>query len=354
MNINNMITLKVVGLFFLICYILLLLSCTSTPKIQNGIAELRSINLGSIQQTILIRGTDINNPILLYLHGGPGSTEMIPFRLAHEKLEKYFTVVSWEQRGTGKSFTNKVDSSGMTIDQFISDTHELTKYLQHEFKKDKIILMGHSWGTLLGLLTIELYPEDYFTYVGSGQDVNPSEGEKISYEYVLQKAQGNKKALKAIEGINKDNSYLSIDSNGEWLKKIKIQRKWLVSFGGEIYKGTDYSLFFNSKTLFAPEYSIIDFIKFGLGSIFSIKTMWPEVMKINLIEQVKEVNIPVFFLQGRHDYNTPTILFDLYFSSLIAPRKEVIYFEDSAHNPMYEEPEKFEQVLIERVLPLCK
>ena len=354
MNAINMVLMKLFMLLLIFCCLFMLFCCTSTPKIKNGIAELRTLKIGSVQQTILIRGENIENPIILYLHGGPGSTEMIPFRLAHKNLEKYFTIVSWEQRGTGKSYTSKLDSANMTVDQFISDTHELTKYLQQEFCKEKIILLGHSWGTLLGLLTIDRYPEDYFVYVGSGQDVNPSEGEKISYAYVLEKAQNNKKALKELTEINENNSYLIIDNKEEWFKKIKIQRKWLVAFGGEIYQKTDYSLFFNSKSLFAPEYSLIDFIKFGQGSIFSLKTMWPEIMKINLNEQVQEISIPVFFLQGKHDFNTPTILFDSYYSILKSPRKEVFYFDQSAHNPMYEEPEKFEQILIDNILPLCK
>lgn len=139
MNAINMVLMKLFMLLLIFCCLFMLFCCTSTPKIKNGIAELRTLKIGSVQQTILIRGENIENPIILYLHGGPGSTEMIPFRLAHKNLEKYFTIVSWEQRGTGKSYTSKLDSANMTVDQFISDTHELTKYLQQEFCKEKII-----------------------------------------------------------------------------------------------------------------------------------------------------------------------------------------------------------------------
>jgi len=334
--------------------VFILIACTSTPKIKNGIAEIRTITIGSIKQTILIRGNNVNNPILLYLHGGPGSTEMIPFRLAHRNLEKYFTVVSWEQRGTGRSFSRNISPESMTIDQFISDTHELTEYLLNEFGKTKIVLVGHSWGTILGLLTISKYPNNYYAYVGSGQEVNPFEGEKLGYEYVLLKSKNNEKALKELIKINKEDPYLTLDSKGQWFTNIKIQRKWLVALGGEIYNQSDYSLLFNSRTLFAPEYSIIDFIKFFRGSVFSLKTMWPQVMGIDFNVQVKKVDIPVFFLQGRNDYNTPTSLFDSYFQLLEAPMKKVYYFEKSAHHPMYEEPEKYEDILIENILPLCK
>jgi len=338
----------------IIGYSICMISCTSTPKIRSGIAEIRSITIGSIKQTILIRGENLGNPILLYLHGGPGSTEMIPFRLAHKNLEKYFTVVSWEQRGTGRSFSDDISPDSMTIDQFVSDTHELTGYLIKEFGKSKIVLAGHSWGTILGLLTVSKYPNDYYAYVGSGQEVNPAEGEKIGYEYILAKANNNKKALDELQKINMGESYLTMDNTGDWYNKIKIERKWLVAFGGEIYNKKDYSLLFSSKTMFAPEYSFIDFIKFGRGSVFSLKTMWPQIMKINLREQVKKVEIPVFFLQGRNDYNAPTSILNEYYSLLEAPEKEIFYFENSAHHPMYEEPDKYEKILIENILPLCK
>jgi len=303
MRLFNERACKWVLIICIIGYSICMISCTSTPKIRNGIAEIRTIMIGSIRQTILIRGENVNNPILLYLHGGPGSTEMIPFRLAHKNLEKYFTVVSWEQRGTGRSFSDNIRPDSMTIDQFVSDTHELTGYLLKEFEKSKIVLAGHSWGTILGMLTVSEYPNDYYAYIGSGQDINPTEGEKIGYEYTLAKAQNNKKALNELKKINEGEPYLTIDKNGDWYGKIKIERKWLVAFGGEIYNKSDYSLLFNAKTLLAPEYSFIDFIKFGRGSAFSLKTMWPQVMKTNLFEQVKKVDIPVFFLQGRNDYS---------------------------------------------------
>ena len=212
---------KAIGLFLLFGCALLFLCCASTPKIKNGIAEMRTITIGSVNQTILIRGENANNPVLLYLHGGPGSTEMIPFRLAHKNLEKYFTVVLWEQRGTGKSFSDDISPSGMTIDQFVSDTHELTGFLLKEFGKSKIVLAGHSWGTILGILTVSKYPNDYYAYAGSGQDINPTEGEKIGYEYTLAKAQSNKKALNELQRINTGEPYLTIDNNGDWYGKIK-------------------------------------------------------------------------------------------------------------------------------------
>lgn len=344
------VTLAFVLLILLVC---LVSSCSSTPKIRNGISEIRNIVISSIKQTIVIRGNNVNNPILLYLHGGPGSTELIPFRLAHKNLEEYFTIVLWEQRGTGKSFSGNISKESMTIEQFISDTHELTTYLLKEFNHRKIVLVGHSWGSALGLLTVAKYPELYYAYVGSGQEIEPEKGERIGYEYVLEKAKENKKALDQLQKLDQGNPYLTIDKEGKWFSKIKTQRKWLVSFGGELHQRNNYSLLFNAKSLFAPEYTFIDFIKFERGSVFSLKTMWPQIMKINFNTQIPKVSIPVFFLQGKHDFNTPTHLVEQYFLQVEAPKKELIFFENSGHHPMYEEPEKYEKVLIENVLPLC-
>lgn len=348
---------KFLVLFVVVLMITLFATCMShTPKIHddNGIAELRKIELGNVLQTILIRGKDKTNPILLYLHGGPGTTELIPFRVYQNDLEKYFTVVLWEQRGTGKSFSRKIPAETMSIEQFVLDTRELTIYLLREFNQDKLLLVGHSWGSALGLMVASRYPELYYACVGSGQMVNQKEGEKISYKHLLAKVKGNKKACDELISLNEPEPYLTIDKDKSWFEKIKVHRKWLVRSGGEIYNGDDYSLLFNKRTLTASEYTLIDYLRFWRGSVFSLKTMWPQVMELNFFLQVPEIDLPVFFLQGRHDFNTPSILVEDYYSQLVSNEKHLIWFENSGHHPMYEEPEKFRKILIEKVLPVCK
>lgn len=325
-----------------------------TPSIVNGISEFRQIELGGIQQTIMIRGENLDNPILLYLHGGPGTTELIPFRLAHRNLEKYFTIVSWEQRGTGKSYNSNIMPESMSVEQFIADTHQLTEYLLKSFSKTKLLLVGHSWGSALGLLTANRYPELYYAFVGSGQEVKPAEGESIAYEYLVNVSKNNDKAKAELIEINIPNEYPFIDENGRWFEDVKTQRKWLIALGGELYNRNDYLLLFNANTIFAPEYTWIDFIGFAKGSVFSLKTMWPQILNLDFEKQIPRVNFPIFFLQGKYDYNTPTILVQRYFNLIKAPQKELFIFEKSGHMPMYEEPEKYDKILIENVLPLCR
>lgn len=346
------LTIKILLVLLIVIFALKIYSYT--PKINNGISEIRKVRLGQVDQYVLIRGENVKNPVLLYLHSGPGTTEMITFRQAHKNLEQYFTIVNWDQRGTGKSFSSNIPANSMTIEQLISDANELTEYLKKEFHKQKIVLVGHSWGTALGLSLVQKYPDSFYTYVGSGQVVKPVEGERISYEYTKEKAKDNASALEELINIDKPDPYLTIDNETKWFDKIILERKWLVKFGGETFGGSDNSLLFNFNTILAPEYTWMDYVKFGMGSSFSLKNMWPQIMKLDFIEQIPEIKVPVYFYQGRYDYNTPSILVEKYFNILKAPSKKLEWFEKSGHHPMYQEVEKFQKNLIDEILPLCK
>jgi pimeloyl-ACP methyl ester carboxylesterase len=279
---------------------------------------------------------------------------MTPFRIYQGKLEKNFIVVHWDQRGTGKSFSRAIPRETMTIKRFVDDAYELVHYLRREFKKDKILLVGHSWGSALGLILAKEHPELFYAFVGSGQLVAPQDGEQVGYHYVLEKGREHKVAMKQLVAINHPESYLTIDPEGNWFSKLIIQKKWLLRFGGELYHRSNLLLLFNFQTIFAPEYAWMDLIRFFFGSVFSLKTMWPEVMRLNFFKSIPRVDIPVFFFEGRHDYNQPASLLQKYYMDLQAPSKELVWFEESAHHPMYEEPEKYTRCLVEKVLPICR
>jgi len=227
----------ILALIVLACIILKSIVFMPPVKGENGIAALETVEIGGVKQTMLIRSEDIKNPILLYLHSGPGTTEMSAFRSYHAELEKYFTVVVWEQRGTGKSYSNLLSPDMMTIDQMVSDAGEVIKYLQNRFDKQKLFIAGHSWGSLLGILTVQKYPQDIYAYVGSGQEVQPAAGEKISYEYTLSRAEelGNTQAVKELKQLTVSFEYLTITDNPNWYEDLCTERKWLVKFGGEVY-----------------------------------------------------------------------------------------------------------------------
>lgn len=319
-----------------------------TPKIKNAdgkikeksITSLEQVSLGGLKQWILIRGHSTDNPILLFLHGGPGSSEMAFAYKYGRNIEKKLTVVHWDQRGSGKSFSRKIPKETMHIEQFVSDAHELITYLLKKFNKKKVILVGHSWGTVIGTLLSQRHPELIHAYIGIGQVVNIDLNEKVSHKFTLDEAikEGNKKAIKQLSKLHPPYS-------NEQIMQLNKQRKWLNYYGGAIY-GQKKSWFLIKHIFKSPEYTIRDFMKFINGILFSLTNMWTEMVEtVNFFEDVLEWKIPVYFIVGRYDYNTPFELSEKYFLQITAPKKEFFWFEKSAHSPNYLEPDKFEKVL---------
>ncbi len=327
---------------------------------QDSLVTLEKIILGGINQWISIRAKNTKNPILLYLHGGPGTPVMPLFRHFQAPLEDYFNVVQWEQRGAGKSFSWHIPKESMTIEQFISDLHELILLLCKLFNKEKIYLMGHSWGSIFGIKTVQRYPQLFHTYIGVGQASNTVETEKIMYQFAMNKSKelGNIKAVKILKKIgppfrDMQPPYSNFYKGG-YLSKMRVYG--LVSrYGGLIYNIRGYrSLvknFLRYIPLLKPEYTITDLIRITQGNFFSTKTMMKELLTVNLSEQVPEIKVPVYFLMGRHDYNWSAELAKKYFDKLKAPKKEFIWFENSAHAPNGEEAGKFNKIIIDKVLP---
>ena len=328
---------------------------SKTPKIKddkgkikaNSVATLEKVQIGGIDQWIIIRGHDKNNPILLFLHGGPGSIEG-PFAYKFQReLEKHFLMVNWDQRGAGKSFSTKIPKESMNIKQFISDTHELIELLLKRFNKKKVYIVGHSWGSILGTLVVSRYPELIHAYIGIGQVVNILDNEKVSYQFVINEAErrGNKKALKQLKKLE---PYPEKDITDT--KALRKQRKWLTKFGGVIYGKKNWWPYLK-MALGSPEYSLKDIVKFVRGIKLSLETMWEKLFEIDFFKQVPELKVPIYICMGRHDYNTPFELAEKYFNQLKAPKKDFIWFESSAHMLNTEEPEKFNNLLINIILP---
>ena len=314
-----------------------------------GINSLEKINLGGIDQWVLIRGWEKSNPVLLFLHGGPGAPL---FTYAREigvtaKLEQHFVMVYWEQRGTGKSFSHSIPLESMTIEQLISDTFELSKILIDRFKVHRIYIVGRSWGSLIGLFTAKRHPELFYAYIGIGQMVYPLENDSISYQYTLKIAERfrNEEALKDLKKIG-DPPY--------GYEELIIQRKWLTGFY-EVMMAEKFNkkrINYRKKLLSTPEYSLIDIFKMGMDPFFSIKCLWNnEFYKVNLFNEVPQIGIPVFFLAGRYDYFTPSEIIENYYQKLHASKgKYFIWFELSGHYPELEEPEKFNDVMVNKIL----
>jgi pimeloyl-ACP methyl ester carboxylesterase len=192
--------------------------------LPDSVAAFERVELGGLRQTVLMRGKRVSNPVLLYLHGGPGSSELALVRHFNAALEDHFIVVLWEQRGAGKSYSPFIDPSSMTIDQFVSDAEELARWLGRRFGKDRIYLVGHSWGSLVGLRLAHQHPELFQAYVGIGQAVSFQEGERLSLRWTMEQAQAAQN-LEAIAELRSLVDYPNGDGGG--LGAVFTERKWL-------------------------------------------------------------------------------------------------------------------------------
>ena len=301
--------------------------------IPGSIASLEKINLGGMDQWILIRGDDLSNPILLWLHGGPGAAQMPVAHHFNRNLEKDFVVVHWDQRGAGKSNPKNFDEQTMTVEQFIADAHELTRYLKNRFHKENIYLLGHSWGTLFGILLVQKYPQDYYAYIGVSQVVNGAAASEIAYKWLTEqiKARGKSGDLKRLEKLGPP----PFTDHEKYVKFAKM----VDSYGGGMDVGFMKLMWI---ALRAPEYSLSDYFRWFRGANRGSGPMWDSTCSFNLFQAVPELDVPVYFFSGTNDYNTPPELVKKYFETLKVPRgKHLVIFEKSAHTPFMKEPERF-------------
>lgn len=313
---------------------------------QRSISVIESVTIGGQPQSIIIRGADSAKPVILYLHGGPGSPEIAFMKATNREIENDFVVVYWEQRGSGKSYSKNIPPESMNMNQFISDTREVSEYLMHRFGKEKIYLMGHSWGSLLGIMTAYRHPEYYHAYMGIGQVAHQYKGERISFEWVKQEAaeKGDRRAIKALEGIQFPDSMAAQEA---WDRYIMPERRYVMKFGGGVVHDMKGMWPVVKMILDAKEYTFTDKINFFAGSLFSTKYLWPEVISTNLTNSIDSMRLPVYIFQGRHDYQTPHSVARDFFDQLKAPHKEFFTFENSAHSPNMEEVERFNTLVRE-------
>jgi pimeloyl-ACP methyl ester carboxylesterase len=337
--------MPVTMLKFIIIHIaglVVLTGCSAnTAPIDNpgSIAELISLEIGGMEQWVLIRGEDRFSPVLLWLHGGPGAAQMPLAHHLDRELEEEFIVVHWDQRGAGKSNHRGFDEQTMSFDRYLGDTHELVIYLKQRFGQEKIFLLGHSWGTQLGIELASKHPEDFFAYISVNQVVDNHRAYEIGYEWLQEQIQKNQKQdeVRHLEELGSP-PYTEHSKHVAFAQMVG-------KYGGNF----DISMSRLARiAMRAPEYSIADYYRWLNGANRGSGPMWDEVytQQINYTEKIHELHIPVFFIAGLHDYNTPHQLVKEYFEKIEAPVKELITFENSAHTPFLGEPEKFSREII--------
>jgi pimeloyl-ACP methyl ester carboxylesterase len=272
---------------------------------------------------------------------------LIPYEVS-ERLEKYFTVCYWDQRGAGMSFSNSIDPATMTTAQMVEDTRQMTEYLQRRFNQEKIYLIGHSWGSYLGVKTIEKYPENYIAYIGIGQVSNQTESEKLAYDYMLQHAMeiNDESAVKNLQKFDKNAD--DFPSNDYIITvRMSLMNKYRIGFAHE----KEISMIDMSKIILSFKgYTLSEKTNYLKGMMFSQTALWNNVVKDNLFESSTTFQVPVYITQGKYDYQVSYALAREWFDKIEAPQKAFFTFENSAHGTIIEEPEKFVQIIREIAL----
>jgi pimeloyl-ACP methyl ester carboxylesterase len=320
---------------------------TVTPKIKQekndlsleSVALIEKIELGKMDQWLLIRGRDVSNPILLWLHGGPGAAQMPVSRHYNAILEEEFIVVHWDQRGAGKSNPIDFDESTMSLEQYREDALDLTAYLKKKFNKEKIYILGHSWGTIVGTMLANSNPQDYYAYIAVSQVVNHALSNNISYFWL--KDQIEQKAIKKDMARFQKLGAPPFNDHDTYVSFARL----IESYNG----GMDIS--FSKLALIAllsPEYRLSDYVAYFIGAQRGSGPMWDQTLKFNALNDYKSINTPVYFIAGANDYNTPLELVKQYYELLeVDGSKELIVFEKSSHTPFFAEPKKFNELIIE-------
>jgi len=280
-----------------------------------------------------IRSTNLNNPVVLFLHGGPGNPNRHAIMKNLSVLCDICTIVAWDQTGSGKAYNKEQEKKKISIDSIVEDAHTCIEYLKKQFHQDKIYIVGHSWGTVVGVLLAQKYPNDIATYVGIGQFINGVENERILYQFVIDKAheRNDKKGIKELEEIGQPIQGKYKDN------KIAQIRNYLHKYGGASYesKKSIWADVAEGIPLMLSEYTITEIFKYIKGMNYSLKYL--DISMVDFLTTAKEIKVPVVLMLGHHDYNCPFELAEQWFNNLIAPSKKLIWFEKSGHCPQYEE-----------------
>jgi pimeloyl-ACP methyl ester carboxylesterase len=315
--------------------------CSRTSEIPGGIAALERIELGGMSQWIQIRGRDADAPVLLWLHGGPGAAQMPIAHHYNGSLEDDFVVVHWDQRGAGKSNPFGFDENSLRFEQFIADTHELTRHLRARFGGRKIFLLGHSWGTQLGITVASRYPEDYLAYIGVSQVVERERSTAVAYHWLDRRIREARDAdgLQALERLGPP----PYAAHADYVAYARLVDR----HGGNM--DVPYRKLF-AVALRAAEYTLLDYVRWLRGARRGSGPMWrePVYAEFDAFIVAPRLEVPAYFISGRNDYNTPAQVTEAYYRALEAPRgKCLVVVEGAAHLPFLGDPERFAGILRE-------
>lgn len=317
--------------------------------VKGGIAELTPIQLGGYEQWIEIRGASTENPVILYLNGGPGQSDLALSRVLLEPLHRDFTVVGWDQRGAGKSY-GSLDPDTLTLESIVNDTIELTNYLRERFGQDKIFLMGESWGSIPGVLAVQRHPELYHAYIGSGQMVDLQATDRIIYDDLLAyaEAHGDDDLASTLRGFGPP-PYADI-----WAYAYVVQHYGLIE---DDYDPPQAFIDRAEQSGIGPwgimgsEYTLIDKTNVVRGLLDMASVMYPQLQEIDFREQAPWLAVPIYIFDGEHELRGRRELSHAWFALLDAPAKEMYTFPNAGHAPVFEYAEELHRILMDVIVP---
>lgn len=300
------------------------------------------VRINDIDQYLLHSGSDMGNPVMLFLHGGPGNAESL-FEYTMEEWEDIYTVVHWDQRGAGKTYIRNPQSYP-TVDIMLQDLYEVVKYLKKKYNKQKIVIFGHSWGSVLGSIFVRRYPEEVAYYIGVGQVISMNENERIGYEKLkkLIIEAGDNRSLKKLETVGEYPGE-RIVLNSEFLKKCTLVRKLQGKYG----LGLNLGLAIWITALRSPIFKFSDLKALKESSKANKNVLEEFLGSYDLRMEPADYEVPLYYILGENDWQTPYIIAKDYLDGVNAPRKKLFLIPNASHFTMFDQPKLFCDSLIE-------
>ena len=312
--------------------------------LPGSVAELTTVNTGGHDLGLMIRGTSTDNPVLLFLAGGPGGSELGAMRRHLPALEESFTVATWDQRGAGTSYDELDPTATVSLEGYVSDTIAVTDYLRERFSQDKIYLAGQSWGTTLGVMAVQQRPDLYRAFVGTGQMVSQLASDRIFYEDTLAWAEttGNQGLVDQLQAA------------GPPPYEAMFPYETALSHEQAVYPydhtGNSEGSGQMSENLLISEYTLIDQVHVLGAFMDTFAALYPQLQDVDFRKTATEFEVPMFFVQGAHEAGGRAQPFADWYPMIQAPVKDMVVFDSSGHRPLWEQPDEFVDYMVGTVL----
>jgi proline iminopeptidase len=319
--------------------------------LPGSIAELATVELGGQEQSILVRASDPDDPVLLYLSGGPGQSDLGYGRVLLEPLVADFVVVVWDQRGTGTSYGALDPTATLTLDQAVADTIQLSALLADRFDEERIYLLGESWGSTLGVLAVQERPDLFHAYIGSGQMVSQRVTDQVIWRDLLAYADRTEngelydEVLTFGEPPYRDSPW----SNSTVMGYYPLLETAYTPPASYIERGEGSGI--GPYGILASEYGFVDKVNALRGLLDTFSLMYPQLQALDFRVDVPALQVPVYVLDGEHELRGRRDLALEWFDALSAPTKGLVTYADAGHSVVFEQADAFHRLMVDEIVP---